>query len=142
MVTRRPHKDQLGKVSSEVGTAHKLKMKKRKKAGEKGTKWQHSGVERRRIEGSSLKLEAMQKVPELVVQERRSHGKGVKGLKEIKKVPGWSPCFRRRLKLRRNPMTHCSLLTSTTIQFRCFRHWKHTARLRMRGMGSCSPRCR
>ena len=38
MVTRRPYKDQFGKVS-----VHKLKMKKRRKAGEKGTKWQHSG---------------------------------------------------------------------------------------------------
>ena len=47
-------------------------------------------VERRRIKGSSLKLEVMQKGPELVVQERRSQGKWVKGRKEKKKVPGWS----------------------------------------------------
>ena len=32
----------------------------------------------------------MQKVPELVVQERMSQGKGVKGLKEKYKVQGWS----------------------------------------------------
>ena len=47
-------------------------------------------VERKRIEGNSLKLEVMQKVPELVVHERMSQGKRVKGLKEKKKVPGWS----------------------------------------------------
>ena len=41
-------------------------------------------VQRRRIDGSFLKLEVMQKV-QLVVQERRSQGKGVKGLKEKKK---------------------------------------------------------
>ena len=32
----------------------------------------------------------MQKVPELVVQERTVQGKGVKGLKDKKKVSGWS----------------------------------------------------
>ena len=47
-------------------------------------------MERSRIEVSSFKLKAMQKVPELVVQERTSQGKGVKGLKVKKKVPGWS----------------------------------------------------
>ena len=47
-------------------------------------------MERRRMEGSSTKLEVMQKVPEPVVHERMSQGKGVKGLKEKKKVPGWS----------------------------------------------------
>ena len=34
-------------------------------------------VERRRIEGSSLKLDDMHKVLELVVNERMSHGKRV-----------------------------------------------------------------
>ena len=38
--------------------------------------------ERRRIEGSSLKLEFMQKVPEQVVHQRTSQSKGVKDLKE------------------------------------------------------------
>ena len=47
-------------------------------------------VERRRMEGSSLNLDAMQKVPELVVNERTSQGKRVKSPKEKKKVPGWS----------------------------------------------------
>ena len=42
------------------------------------------------MEGSSLNLEVMQKVPELVVHERMSQGRGVKGRKEMKKVPGWS----------------------------------------------------
>ena len=37
------------------------------------------------MEGSSLQLEVMQKVLELV-----SQGKGVKGFKEKKIVPGWS----------------------------------------------------
>ena len=36
-------------------------------------------VERRRSEGSSVKVEVMHKVPELVVHEGMSHGKGVKG---------------------------------------------------------------
>ena len=42
------------------------------------------------MEGSSLQLEVMQKVLELVVHERMSQGKGVKGFKEKKTVPGWS----------------------------------------------------
>ena len=46
-------------------------------------------LERRRMEGTSLQLDVMQKVPEKVVHERMSQGKGVKGLKE-KKVAGWS----------------------------------------------------
>ena len=77
MVTRRPYKDLLGKVSREAGIPHKLKMKKRRKAGEI--------VKRRRIEGSSLKLEVMQKVLEPVVQERMSQGQRVK-----RKGPVWS----------------------------------------------------
>ena len=36
-------------------------------------------VERRRIEGRSLKLEVMQQVPEPVVHECMSQGKGVEG---------------------------------------------------------------
>ena len=36
-----------GKVSREAGIAHRLKMKKRRKAGEKGTKWQHRGMKSR-----------------------------------------------------------------------------------------------
>ena len=47
-------------------------------------------VERRRIEGSSLKMDAMQKVLELVVIECMLQGKRVKSSKEKKKVPGWS----------------------------------------------------
>ena len=39
-------------------------------------------VERRRVEGSSLKLDVMPKVPELVVNERMSQGKRVKNPKE------------------------------------------------------------
>ena len=47
-------------------------------------------VERRRMEGSSLKLDAMQKVLELVVNERMSQGERVRNSNEKKKVPGWS----------------------------------------------------
>ena len=42
------------------------------------------------MEGTSLKLEVMQKVPEVVVHKRTSQGKGVKGREEKKNVPGWS----------------------------------------------------
>ena len=42
------------------------------------------------MEGSSLQLEVMQKAPVLVVHEHMSQGKGVKGIKEKKKVSGWS----------------------------------------------------
>ena len=74
-------------------------MMKKRKAGEKGTKWQHSGMKsknRRRSwnkEGwkeAPLQLEVMRKVPDIVVHERMSQGKGVKGFKEKKKVSGWS----------------------------------------------------
>ena len=47
-------------------------------------------IERRRIEGSSLKLDVMQKVPELVVNKRMSQGEKGRDTKEKKKVPGWS----------------------------------------------------
>ena len=51
----------------------------RRKVGKKGTKWQRCWeeeqklkeiMERRRMEGSSLQLDAMQRVQELVVSER------------------------------------------------------------------------
>ena len=44
-------------------------------------------MKRRRMEGSSLQLNVMQQVSELVVNERMSPGKGVKGFKEKKKEP-------------------------------------------------------
>ena len=47
-------------------------------------------LEQRRLEGSSLQLEVVRKVPGLVVHERMSQGKGVKGFKEKKNVSGWS----------------------------------------------------
>ena len=47
-------------------------------------------IERRRMEGSSLMLDVMQKVPELMVNERMSQGEKEKDTKEQKKVPGWS----------------------------------------------------
>ena len=45
-------------------------------------------IERRRMEGSSLKLDTMQKVTELVVNKRMSQGEKEKYTKEKKKVPG------------------------------------------------------
>ena len=36
MVSRRPYKDQLGKVSCEAGIAHKSKIKKRERNGPDG----------------------------------------------------------------------------------------------------------
>ena len=44
MVSRRPYKERRCKVSCEAGFAHKSKMKKRKKAGEKVTRWQHNEI--------------------------------------------------------------------------------------------------
>ena len=42
------------------------------------------------MEGSSLQVEVMQKVPELVVHARMSKGEQVKCTKEKKEVKGWS----------------------------------------------------
>ena len=47
-------------------------------------------LERRRMKGSSLQVEVMQKVLELVVHERMPQGEEVRGIKERKKVKGWS----------------------------------------------------
>ena len=47
-------------------------------------------IERRRMERSSLKLDVLQKVPELVVNRPMSQGEQEKDTKEKKKVPGWS----------------------------------------------------
>ena len=44
MLPRRPHKEQFGKGSCKIGTAHKSKAKKRSKAGKKGIRRQHSGM--------------------------------------------------------------------------------------------------
>ena len=88
-----PSKD---KTPYKGGIARRLRMKK-EKAGKKATKWENNGkeeqhvedtVERRRTEGSSSKLDAVQKVPELVVTELMSEGERVKNPTEKKKVPG------------------------------------------------------
>ena len=59
-------------------------MKRKRKADEKRTKWQHCRDEeqkleeilaQRRMEGSSLQLEFIPKVLEFVVHERMSQGK-------------------------------------------------------------------
>ena len=89
MVSRRPYEDQLGKVSCEAVTVHKSKMDQVAAQWDEEQKLEEI-LERRRMEGSSLKLEVMQKVPALVVHERMSQLKGLKGLKEKKKVPRWS----------------------------------------------------
>ena len=47
-------------------------------------------LEQRRMEGSSLQVEVMRKVQELVVHERMSQGEKAKCAKEKKKVKGWS----------------------------------------------------
>ena len=47
-------------------------------------------LDRTWMKGNSLQLEVMQKAPELVVHERMSQGKGVKCIKEKKRVTGWS----------------------------------------------------
>ena len=47
-------------------------------------------LERRRVEGRKVQLEAMQNAPELFVHERMSQGIDVKGIKEKKKVLEWS----------------------------------------------------
>ena len=47
-------------------------------------------LERRRIEGSSLKADVMQKVLESAVHERMGQGNKVTGAKGNKKVKGWS----------------------------------------------------
>ena len=47
-------------------------------------------MERRRIEGSSLKTDVMKNVLESAVHERMVHGKKVTGAKGKKKGKGWS----------------------------------------------------
>ena len=47
-------------------------------------------LERRRMQGSSLQVDVMQKVLELVVHERMPQGEEVRGIKERKKVKVWS----------------------------------------------------
>ena len=47
-------------------------------------------LEQRRREGSSLKAEVMQKVPELVLHERMSQGGQARDTEEKKKIKGWS----------------------------------------------------
>ena len=47
-------------------------------------------LERRRMEGDSSQLEVMQKVPGLVVHERMTKCKEVRGTQGKKKVKGWS----------------------------------------------------
>ena len=50
----------------------------------------HWDEEQKLVEGSPGQFEVMRRVPELVLHERMSHGKRVKGLKEGKKIAGRS----------------------------------------------------
>ena len=47
-------------------------------------------LERRRMEGNSLRVGVAKKVPEFVVHERMSQGKEVRGTNDKKQVKGWS----------------------------------------------------
>ena len=76
------------------GIARRLRMKKKKKAGKKATKWQsiweeerhlEDRIEKRSMEGSSLKLDVIQKVPGLVAYKRMSQGDKVKNTKKTRK---------------------------------------------------------
>ena len=80
-------------TSYKDGIVRRLRMKK-KKVGKKATKWQDIGKRkqhsddltgRRRMEGSSLKLDVMQKVPELVVQNECHTAKRRKTRKKRRK---------------------------------------------------------
>ena len=97
----RPCKGQSGKVSNKVGIVSQIENEEE----EKEEDWQkedqmevqwaecenlEESLERRRREGSSLLAEVMQKVPELLVHERTSQGKGVKCKEEKKTVKGRS----------------------------------------------------
>ena len=98
-VLKMKDRKQEGQTSCEAGFARRSKMKKRRKAGKNedqmAEQWEEEqkldGIaERRWIEGSSLNLDAMQKVLELVVNERTSQGKRVESPKDKTKVPGRS----------------------------------------------------
>ena len=97
MVTRRPYKDQLGQgVMRSWGCSH-IENGEDEESWREGCQMsaQWKSWERRGIEGNSLKVEVMQKMPELLVREHMSQGKGVKRRKEKKKVPRWDDLLRR-----------------------------------------------
>ena len=96
MMPGQPRKEQSGKRSSKIGTAHKSKTKKRREVKgwqeedqmaaqcDEEQKWEEI-LERRRMERNSLQLEVMQKVPELVVQEPPTKGKKGRAQKKRRK---------------------------------------------------------
>ena len=92
-------KEELGMKSlkwlSKIGTARKSKTKRRRKTGKRKTRWKGNGMRMRswrRFWNEEGWKEALcrQKVPELVVHERMSHGEEVKCTKEKKEVEGSS----------------------------------------------------
>ena len=89
---RCPSKD---KTSYKGGIARRSRKEEGEESWQEGDQMEEEQhlddlIERRRMEGSSLKLDVMQKFPELVVNKRRSQGEQGKATKEKKKVPGWS----------------------------------------------------
>ena len=95
------HKEPSGKRLSNIGTARKSNTRKRRKrkTGKRRTRWLYNGMRSKSWrrpwneqgwKGNSLQLDVMQKVPELVVHERMTKGKEVRGTKGKKKVKGWS----------------------------------------------------
>ena len=94
MMPRRMRKEQLGKVSSTIGTARKSKTKKRRKrkTGEMKNQMKVQWNEEQKLKETleRRRVEVMQKVPEFVVHERMTKGEEVKCTEEKKKVEGWS----------------------------------------------------
>ena len=93
----RPHKEQLGKGQAKIGTAHKsnTKNRRKRKAGKRRPGWKCNGRKMRggmkfwNEEGWKVTLcsgKSCKKAPELVERERMSQGKGVKCIKDKKKV--------------------------------------------------------
>ena len=83
------HEDAKSSVQRTVGQSVKQKGTRWKCNGSRMKSWKRF-LEGRRAEGVSLHAEVWQKVPELVVHERMSQLKKVKGTEENNKVKGWS----------------------------------------------------
>ena len=95
-VLKMKERKQEGQTSCEVGIARRFGNEEEEESWQEGDQmaeqWEEEQkleaiVERRRTEGSFSSLDAMQKVPELVVSERMSQGQRVKSPKEKKKIP-------------------------------------------------------
>ena len=99
-MARRLHKEQLGKGvkqnldCSQIENEEEEEEEDRRKENQWTVQWAEDEkweeiFERRRMEGSSLQVEVIHKVPGLVVHDRMSQGKEWKCTKEMKKVKGW-----------------------------------------------------